>query len=403
MTFLSSLTAMLAMRTRALRRLSERQELIPALMLFCAGFLSFAVIRSRVYASLPDFAYQQLGPMQYFLSLNLLQALAFLLLVYVPVLIVSSNAVSDGSGFSILKTEYRAHISVLLPLWGMLFLIDTPLQILFPQFLVIGFVGISIAMLVLLVLMATYTVWAISQLNFLTIPQAVGVFALSWFTLPVYAVLTSFLVALPVFVLIALSYFGYQSLRTHFESRENERTFQKSLHALTVNPQDADAHYQLGLVSLKKQKPEMAQTHLRNAIGIVPDEPEYHYYLGRACESNEQWPDALSEYEAAYRLYPEFGRGDILRALGKAYLHTGNVERSIEFLNLFITRRNSDPEGRYWLARALEKSGDLDQMRFQLSTILEQSRTSPRFFRKENREWIYRARNLLRVSRPSPV
>jgi hypothetical protein len=95
-------------------------------------------------------------------------------------------------------------------------------------------------------------------------------------------------------------------------------------------------------------------------------------------------------------LNPEYGLGDIFREVGKGYLHTGSGEKAKEFLNFFLKKRDSDPEGRYWLAVALQKIGDLEQMRFQLNRILEQARSNPRFFRKENREWIYRARTMLR-------
>jgi hypothetical protein len=59
-----------------------------------------------------------------------------------------------------------------------------------PEFLVVGVVGISIGLAVLLVLLATYTVWAVQRLNSLSLVQALGVFCLSWFTLPVYYLLT---------------------------------------------------------------------------------------------------------------------------------------------------------------------------------------------------------------------
>jgi hypothetical protein len=72
------------------------------------------------------------------------------------------------------------------------------------------------------------------------------------------------------------------------------------------------------------------------------------------------------------------------------------LDKAIEFLRFFLERRSSDPEGRYWLAIALKRCGKPDEMRVQLSAVLEQARTSPRFFRREKREWIYRARVLLR-------
>lgn len=93
---------------------------------------------------------------------------------------------------------------------------------------------------------------------------------------------------------------------------------------------------------------------------------------------------------------PEYGHGDIFREVGKSYLHTGKLEKAVEFLKYFLENRASDPEGRYWLAIALQRMGKEDQMRAQLATILEQARSNPRFFRKENREWLYRARVGLR-------
>jgi hypothetical protein len=112
-----------------------------------------------------------------------------------------------------------------------------------------------------------------------------------------------------------------------------------------------------------------------------------------------EWGPALEQYEETYSLNPEYGLGDIFREVGKGYLHSGRVEKGIEFLKFFLTKRSSDPEGRYWLAIALQKAGDSEQMRAQLNMIVEQARSNPRFFRKENREWVYRARGMIRDSR----
>ena len=82
---------------------------------------------------------------------------------------------------------------------------DAPLQYFAPQFLVIEDFGISIGMLVLLPLILIYTLWSIKQLNYLSAAQTFAVFALSWFTLPVYYFLTAFFVSLPFFIMIAFS------------------------------------------------------------------------------------------------------------------------------------------------------------------------------------------------------
>jgi predicted Zn-dependent protease len=116
-------------------------------------------------------------------------------------------------------------------------------------------------------------------------------------------------------------------------------------------------------------------------------------------EQQGDWPGALDHYEHVYTLSPRYGMGDVFREVGKAYLHTGKVEKAIEFLHFFLKERHSDPEGRYWLAVAQGKQGNLRESKAELSILLEQARSGPRFFRKENRRWIFLARGLSSGSR----
>jgi hypothetical protein len=400
MIFIADILGILAFREHALLARAKRQDLGQGLFFFSAGFLAFVLVRNSVYAELPEIMVSRhAGLVQSFFHLNLIQAALFLLLVYIPALVILSNSISGHElGFFVSRQEYREHASVLLPLWGLLLLITAPIQWLMPQFLVIGIFGITVGIFVLLTLTIAYTVWVIKRLNYLTFAQTLGVFALSGITLPVFYLLTSFFAALPLFVLIPLLYIGYQWIRSQFASRMNERIFQQHLRALTANPQDADAHYQLGLMHLKRRNLDAARRYFMDALKIDPADADYHYFLGRTYELKSEWPQALEQYEETYRLNPEHGFGDIFREVGKGYLHSGSVEKGAEFLTFFLKKRNYDPEGRFWLAVALQKKGDLEEMRVQLNLILAQARSHPRFFRKENREWIYLARNMIRNS-----
>jgi tetratricopeptide (TPR) repeat protein len=403
MKILANILGMLAFRVQSLRIQSGRRAIAGGAVCFSIGFLVYSVLRNLVYAYLPELS----GIEGSFLSLNLsqvflelVQSLLFLLIVYIPALILLSNVVSgDGLGLSFSKREYQTHASALLPLWGFLILIASPLQLLIPQFIPIGVFDISFGKLFRMILLCIYTLWAIKQLNYLSWAQSFGVFVLSWFAFAILLVLNSLFVALPFFILIPLFYLVWQRLRDYFASHANDRVFQENLHVLTLNPQDADAHYQLGLIHFRRGNWEAARRYFENSLKIDPGNPDCHYYIGRTYEFNEEWPSALEHYEETYRLNPEYGLRDIFREVGKAYLHTGNIEKGQEFLNSFLEQRGSDPEGRYWLAVALQTLGDLDQMRFQLNMIQEQARSNPRFFRKERREWIYRARNMIRSVR----
>lgn len=397
MNLVADLLGILVFRMRAMRALAERRAVASGIVCFILGYTAYIHVRNSVYATLPEVLSHPSGMFATLLDFNLIQTLLFLLLIYIPVVIVTANALSgDGIGFAVSRQEYQMHLSALLPVWGLLYLIASPVQLLVPHFLILGMVEISVGILIRSLLMFVYTLWAIKQLNYLSWMQAVAVFALSCLTLPLYYLFTAFLFALPIFFMIPLLWWGSQWIRRYFAAHAGERTFQQHLRALTANPQDADAHYQLGLVHLKRRNLDAAGDYFKSACRIRPEDPDYHYFLGRAYEIKGEWKQALEQYEETYRLDPEYGLGDIFREVGKGYIHEGNVEKGIEFLKFFLTKRSSDPEGRYWMAIAMQKSGEIEQVRFQLNRILEQARSSPKFFRKQNREWIYQARNLLR-------
>jgi tetratricopeptide (TPR) repeat protein len=397
MNTLRLLFSALAFRPEGLRALGARHALVLPILGFAAGFAAFVLVRSSVYAGLPEVSSYKSGRLDAFLHLNLVQAVLFLSVVYVPAIVCLSNALAgDGLGWTVSRDEYRFQVSAFFPLWMALFLLAAPLQWLAPQFLILGPVGISIGLLVLVLMLAVYTVWAIRELNHISVAASLGVFALSWATLPFFYLLSSFLMALPLFILIPLGIIAYRRFQGYFDGRSEEISFQKHLHALTANPQDADAQYQLGLIHLRRGNLEPARHYFESSIQIDSKDPDYHYYLGLIHEKQGDWSAALGSYEETYRLRPDYGQGDIFREVGKAYLHTGECVKAIEFLEFFLRTRGSDPEGRFWLAVALDRLGKKEEMRLQLTTILNQARSQPRFFRKEKREWVYRSRMLLR-------
>lgn len=405
MVWLKNLIGTLGFRTTALRALADSQAVSVGIVCHIAGYLAYALVRSVVYISLPEFSqmYVQGGLSFAGLGTGLVQGLIFLLLLFVPAVVALSNAFSDdGLGLSFTVAEYRAHIAVLFPLWGAVYLVTAPLQWPLQHSLVFGYiieVEISMAYLLRSLLLVLYTFWAVMRLNYLSPVKTIGIFALSMLTAPIFAAIYLFIRSLPFLLLILLFYPVARWIRNLGIGRTGTGDFQRNMRTLTINPQNADAHYQLGRISLDRGNPDTAREHFDAAVKITQHVAEYYYYFGIACERKKDWGKALECYEKAYRLDPEYGQGDIFREVGKAYLNTGSVEKGKEFLTFFLSRRDADPEGRYWLADALVKSGDTTDARIQLSMVLEQARENPRFFRKRNREWIYRARNLLRETK----
>ncbi len=191
MKFLFNLSGVLAFRGPAIQDQAGRQMVFGGIACFCAGFLAYGMVKNHVYAELPEISAQTSGWVYSLLHLNLLQTLFYLLFIFVPGLILLTNSIpGEGPGLVVSGLQYRRHISCLMPLWGLLFLIAAPIQWIVPHFLLIGIFEISIGLLVRSFLLSVYTVWAVKQLNSLTTVQALGVFLLSWVTLPVLFILT---------------------------------------------------------------------------------------------------------------------------------------------------------------------------------------------------------------------
>ncbi len=187
MRVLGDLLSMLAFRARSLRSLADRAGIVTGILFFLIGFLAYVLTRNKIYASLPEVASLQDGAVRYFLGLHLIQILIFLLAVYVPAIIILSEAISkDRAVLSISKRQYRSHVAVLFPLWGLLSLIAAPLQWIEPRFLVLSVFEISFGMLIRMLLILAYTLWAIRELNSLSPAQSFGALVLSFFTFPVY-------------------------------------------------------------------------------------------------------------------------------------------------------------------------------------------------------------------------
>jgi len=388
----------LAFRSSSLHAQAGRHAIVSGVVWLAAGFLTFVLIRNAVYRDLLEVS-PDTGWFGSFLRLGLIQVMIFFSLIYVPLLICLCNAISgDGLGFSFSRKEYRNHVSSLFPLWGALFLLSGCIQWFLPEFLVLGVFSASLGILVLMASMAVYTCWAIKELNYISPIAALSAVLLSLLSLPLFYLLIGFIFALPLFLLIPLGYLAYRRYGGFLSARHSERGYRQQLENLTLNPRDADAHYQLGLHHFERGNHQAAQNYFSKALEIEPADPDYHYSQGRLFEAKEDWTQSLEHYEEVYKLNPEHRLGDILREVGKGYLHTREPEKALEFLRYFLKSRGFDPEGRYWLAVALERTGDREGMRVHLSTLLDQARSNPRFFRKENREWLYRTRVLLRNS-----
>jgi Flp pilus assembly protein TadD len=96
--------------------------------------------------------------------------------------------------------------------------------------------------------------------------------------------------------------------------------------ALTLNPENADAHDHLGFLLLKQGKLEEALAHFAEAIRLKPELAEAHYNLGSALTRQGKVEEAVAEYAEAIRLNPRSALAH--NALGVALAGQGKTQEA---------------------------------------------------------------------------
>jgi TolA-binding protein len=96
--------------------------------------------------------------------------------------------------------------------------------------------------------------------------------------------------------------------------------------AVALHPQDSTASNALGAVLLAAQRPAEAIRYLKAALQNRPDYFDAHYNLGNALASQGDFAGALDEFRAAVKLNPEDANAEA--NLGSALAETGNRQEA---------------------------------------------------------------------------
>jgi tetratricopeptide (TPR) repeat protein len=111
---------------------------------------------------------------------------------------------------------------------------------------------------------------------------------------------------------------------------------------LSINPDDAKAHYNLGLLLQELGRNEEAEREYREAIRSNPDLAEAHSNLGVLLKELERKEEAETEYKEAIRSDPDYAEAH--GNLGILYSETERVEEAKKELEL--AKRLFDEQGR---------------------------------------------------------
>jgi len=128
-------------------------------------------------------------------------------------------------------------------------------------------------------------------------------------------------------------------------------------HRLEKNPNDFEAHMNLGAILLSRLNPQAAVSELRAAARLEPNRPEVRNMLGLGLASVGRNSEAIEQFELALRARPDYSsaRSNLATALAKA----GRIDEAVENLRQVLTANPQDAAAKRRLADALTVRGVL--------------------------------------------
>lgn len=122
---------------------------------------------------------------------------------------------------------------------------------------------------------------------------------------------------------------------------------------LKTSPNSAQAHRNLGIVSIKLTDYDTAIQHLEIAVPSYSDNFDTNYYLGEAFRAKNRFDDAIFRYKKALEKRPEEPRA--LKALAWSYFKIRYYSQAIVTGKRLIKAHPEDPQAHIIQARTLIK------------------------------------------------
>jgi tetratricopeptide (TPR) repeat protein len=198
--------------------------------------------------------------------------------------------------------------------------------------------------------------------------------------------------------LLLLLFFVVRGYITEATRAQRARaSFRQNLEAATLNPADASAHYNLGLLHQQRREYEEARTRFLRAVEIDPEETDSHYQLGRIARAQARLPEAIAHFTEVVSRDDSHAQNEIWREVGATYLAAGQFADARDALERFLDRRSSDPEALYLMGRAAFGLGDLREARDWMQRCVDAVRTAPAYKYRADKRWLNEAQQFLRT------
>jgi len=358
--------------------------------------------------------------------------LLFLALIFVPLCVLVLNLTQRRASYRlVMQQEYVATTSSLFYAWGGSALIAALLTIVgtytgvlqkfgndvFQSFLLqrsqippetiarVEFLLTPLAfaaVLPLLLMVMIFAVLAVAALRIVFrtswLRAALCVVVAAVFLFPAFFVLQpilSMILGSPILLLMLFFLFrGYFSEVSR--TQRARESFRQNLEAATLNPADASAHYNLGLIHQQRGELDAARERFERAVQIDEEEVDAHYQLGRIALEQKRFADAIRHFEQVVSRDPAHAQHEVWREVGATYLAAGQFSDARDALERFLEKRPSDPEALYLMGRAHAGLGHRSEAASLMEACIEAVRSAPAYKYRADKRWLNEAQQFMK-------
>lgn len=126
---------------------------------------------------------------------------------------------------------------------------------------------------------------------------------------------------------------------------------------IASKPDDAEAHYNLGTLYLRKNDLQQARVYLGQTVKLRADYPEAWNNLGMIAGQENRPDEAIQNFNRSLQLRPDYVTA--LLNLGNIYRRQGNIQESSRLLNRAVELEPENAEANYSLGMFHARQNDL--------------------------------------------
>jgi tetratricopeptide (TPR) repeat protein len=194
----------------------------------------------------------------------------------------------------------------------------------------------------------------------------------------------------------------FMLLRGYFSdimgSHRAKAAFKQNLESATLNPADASAHYNLGLIHQSRGELDLARERFERALEIDGEEIDASYQLGHIARQQKRYADAIQNFEQVVAKNPAHSQHEIWREVAATYIAAGQFEDARNALDQFLEHRPSDPEGLYLMGRAHAGLGHKREATSLMQACIEAVKTAPAYKYRASKRWLNEAQQFIKSS-----